>query len=1188
MKWRCKGIWTAGLSITLCVLVVMGTPMVCAQESGTGEDAVSLEGLSVAQLTEIAGSVLSNTSYGDVFKKISDPINVYAGIMGDFQNQKFNEELMHKIDGIQTTLTEMKSQIAAQDRELKSAMDQVAGKVDLQSYSQMMNEVKTIDNEVQTLYGDYQTVLDSAEASTPEQNKAHAADWAAKAERANLDAKISRINALMSNAQSTDTLWAAGERVLRGGYPFEHQIRTPMYSLYQYTVGVRQQLLFLSSEYYHYQSALKGDAYYDNLYLSRYNTVITAINAEVEASKLTELADPEAIHQSMTLYNPDRGQGKTVAGYGVILNANRKTYFIAQGADTLSELYTYTSRHLSGRYPYEHTYCHNENYPVQDATGQFKLIDSQGDLYPLAEAAWGQKKGARFLDWLVDNGGLADLSGCQVLLTSDCVENLPGPIMYTDTKTKNGRQKVFDANQVTYNELGVDVVDQSYIANYIRASESYNFGGAAEATPWHAARLLLVLEKGGDGPVTDLDFVPKSLDDFPGEEPVLGLPFGRTLTVDLSQMTQTDFQGKTLHLEGKVVLDGGEVPRSFTGVSLEMGTGAEVTLKNLEITGRDNVPVLKAKGGSQSLTVAGQVTLTAGGGTQSRPGIQVENTSNQDTLTILSGNADGSPGQLTVQAAGEAPGIQNGFGTLKIAGIMLSARGSGDCAGIYAGGHLAMEDTTVTAVAGSAKASDIGMNYFTKERSSQAYHKISNCTLTLGYNQISGDIQMMPDCRYTNGVPYYITFTHGGSSEDWDEDSEYTQPLTLIVTGTGGERRFEADCSIASGDDPEVMVLEDGDLSDVNLGTLGTLEIETFTDSYGPYPQSLRVAMGSPYGVGDENGRFDCYRELSASDEEQNTFHMDDRVVRLSLWGNFSPSVMSGLQAALADRNQAPLTEDIPWMDLSGCYQDNQGSYYLNLGNALNAPEILWLKRQDRDQSDGAKLTEYYLMSLKKTIGGFPQTTANRQMNQWLPLKGVSYPIFLRDEPVNSFGVTLALENQRVLADDLILEVEGSEGTQRIALKKFLPEGTWLSGTPTHFNVLFDQGMGHLKRARLLKGEGEAKDVVLSIAHWDFYYNQTGSSTSYPPTFSLGPCVMHQDEWHSFKALNLGGVTEKPRPEEPGISIGSNTMDTPSKLKAQNPGTGYTPVQKGTAEIYFGVLVILGIAVLLGRRLLQK
>ncbi|MEG2419716.1 MAG: hypothetical protein RSB35_12495, partial [Eubacterium sp.] len=150
MKWRCKGIWTAGLSITLCVLVVMGTPMVCAQESGTGEDAVSLEGLSVAQLTEIAGSVLSNTSYGDVFKKISDPINVYAGIMGDFQNQKFNEELMHKIDGIQTTLTEMKSQIAAQDRELKSAMDQVAGKVDLQSYSQMMNEVKTIDNEVQT------------------------------------------------------------------------------------------------------------------------------------------------------------------------------------------------------------------------------------------------------------------------------------------------------------------------------------------------------------------------------------------------------------------------------------------------------------------------------------------------------------------------------------------------------------------------------------------------------------------------------------------------------------------------------------------------------------------------------------------------------------------------------------------------------------------------------------------------------------------------------------------------------------------------------------------------------------------------------------------------------------------------------------------------------------------------------
>ncbi|MGL4282152.1 hypothetical protein [Eubacterium aggregans] len=65
------------------------------------------------------------------------------------------------------------------------------------------------------------------------QNKEHAKNWVDRAEGANLDGKISRINALMSDDQGTDTLLAAGERVLRNCYPFEHQIHDPVYAMCQ-------------------------------------------------------------------------------------------------------------------------------------------------------------------------------------------------------------------------------------------------------------------------------------------------------------------------------------------------------------------------------------------------------------------------------------------------------------------------------------------------------------------------------------------------------------------------------------------------------------------------------------------------------------------------------------------------------------------------------------------------------------------------------------------------------------------------------------------------------------------------------------------------------------------------------------------------------------------------------------------
>lgn len=60
---------------------------------------------------------------------------MYAGIMGDFQKEKFNEELMLKIDAIQGSLVDIENQIASEDRELQSAIKALEGKVDMQSYS---------------------------------------------------------------------------------------------------------------------------------------------------------------------------------------------------------------------------------------------------------------------------------------------------------------------------------------------------------------------------------------------------------------------------------------------------------------------------------------------------------------------------------------------------------------------------------------------------------------------------------------------------------------------------------------------------------------------------------------------------------------------------------------------------------------------------------------------------------------------------------------------------------------------------------------------------------------------------------------------------------------------------------------------------------------------------------------------
>ncbi|MGL4282151.1 hypothetical protein [Eubacterium aggregans] len=162
MKSRVERVMVSVLAAVLCFVFCISAVGAEEVQPGEGDD---LQGgnVSVVQLTEVAGLVLKNTSYADVLKKISDPINVYAGIMGDFQKEQFNAELMHQIGAIQESLVDIENQIASEDRELQSAINALEGKVDMQSYSQMMSEVKTIDNEIQFLYVDYKKVLDSAD-----------------------------------------------------------------------------------------------------------------------------------------------------------------------------------------------------------------------------------------------------------------------------------------------------------------------------------------------------------------------------------------------------------------------------------------------------------------------------------------------------------------------------------------------------------------------------------------------------------------------------------------------------------------------------------------------------------------------------------------------------------------------------------------------------------------------------------------------------------------------------------------------------------------------------------------------------------------------------------------------------------------------------------------------------------------
>ncbi|MGL4282154.1 hypothetical protein [Eubacterium aggregans] len=63
------------------------------------------------------------------------------------------------------------------------------------------------------------------------------------------------------------------------------------------------------------------------------------------------------------------------------------------------------------------------------------------------------------------------------------MENLPGPLLYTNTTTRDGRQNLFDANAITYNDLDKSVITNGYIANSLRVSAGYHFGGEAAEPP---------------------------------------------------------------------------------------------------------------------------------------------------------------------------------------------------------------------------------------------------------------------------------------------------------------------------------------------------------------------------------------------------------------------------------------------------------------------------------------------------------------------------------------------------------------------------------------------------------------------------------------------------------------------------------------------------------------------------------
>lgn len=85
-------------------------------------------------------------------------------------------------------------------------------------------------------------------------------------------------------------------------------------------------------------------------------------------------------------------------------------------------------------------------------------------------------------------------------------EGIKGPLLYTDTETLDGRQSLFDANDMVYNTLDKDVQEISYLACALGHATPYPFGGG-EAVSWSSAPLLIIMEDASHTPVPSMSLL---------------------------------------------------------------------------------------------------------------------------------------------------------------------------------------------------------------------------------------------------------------------------------------------------------------------------------------------------------------------------------------------------------------------------------------------------------------------------------------------------------------------------------------------------------------------------------------------------------------------------------------------------------------------------------------------------------
>ncbi len=667
----------------------------------------------------------------------------------------------------------------------------------------------------------------------------------------------------------------------------------------------------------------------------------------------------------------------------------------------------------------------------------------------------------------------------------------------------------------------------------------------------------------------------------------MGLPNGKRLTIDFSQMRQCDMMGKKLHLSGRVTLDGGDTLKQLDNLSLVLEEDTELTIRNLDIYGALDESALYCQGGETTIIVKDQVKLDTHYKDKAVSGIK-----NEGSLTIK-GERNGDTGTLAslkTISRNHAPGIANEAGSLTISDLDLTVGEQGRNAAIQSGEGLNIKGSKITTTMWDYSYCDIGQGKFEPIAQEQAIGTIESTFLNLGNSKIAGNIRVTSDCEYArNEAPYYLTLVHGGDQEDWPVLDGVGQEVKMKVEGSKGSLEFTATCRPATFENPETVAVKHGYFFE-NIGALEGV-LYTTPNATGLMPQSLKVAVGSPYGTGENLNRIDGYRRVARGPKENpnNWFDVKDRVATLKVDGLWPDTVAKGLQVAfqseLTTQGSGRLMEYIP---LSQCPKKD-GYYYIVIGYGETNPRGLWFKRTDDGEGTSANLIGYHLSFLKEEGG--KKIDRSQVLNQWMPLVNEPYFLSLDPEIVNAYKVSLALSVGSVPADDLIMEVEGQWGTVRIPLRKHLPKGTTFSIFPVTFNILTDTGLGAIKRLRLVK-EGDTGKTAMVIKNLSFTFNHFVNMEEGQTVFTMANTLLKWNEWKNLQG-SLAGVPPETKPETPKAEtpadqiLGANeptTISTKGTLST-SPTTGIPGTSPYTAPVF---LAILGAILMVGGTLKLK